>query len=247
VSLRRPRRAVALGLVLASCVIRLWLARLRGPFTLDRRALWVQDSSQRILAALGIRCCVEGTPPTQGLVVANHLSYLDILCLSAPMPCFFVSKAEVERWPFFGMGARAGGTIFIDRSSRASAEEVTEQISKRLEFLVPILFFPEGTSSDGKRVLHFHSRLFQAAVTAGAPVTAASIRYVIDGDTPEHELCWFGDEAFLPHLWRTLGTSGFTAEVRFGEPQVYLDRRAAAEATHAEISAMRSGSALASR
>lgn len=246
-SLRRLRRAVALVLALASCVVRLWLARLRGPLTLQRRALWVQDSCRRILATLGIRCRVEGTPPARGLVVANHLSYLDILILSAPMPCFFVSKAEVDRWPFFGMAARAGGTIFIDRSSRASAEEVTEQIALRLGLPVPVLFFPEGTSTNGKRVLHFHSRLFQSAVVAGAPVTAASIRYAIEGEMPESELCWFGDEAFLPHLWRTLGTPGFAAEVRFGKPQVYIDRRAAADATHAEISAMRSGSVLASQ
>jgi 1-acyl-sn-glycerol-3-phosphate acyltransferase len=106
---------------------------------------------------------------------------------------------------------------------------------------VPVLFFPEGTSTDGSSLVRFHSRLFEPAAVAGAPVTAAAIRYVIEDGTPERALCWFGDESFLPHLWKTLGTAGFSGEVQFGEPRVYSDRRIAAGETHAEIEAMRSG------
>ena len=73
------------------------------------------------MAGVGIHYRVEGTPPTHGLVVANHLSYLDILILSAAMPCFFVAKMEIGGWPFFGKAARVGGTIFLDRVSLASA------------------------------------------------------------------------------------------------------------------------------
>jgi len=91
-SLRRFRRAVALVLALALVILRFWLLRLRGPLTLERRALWLQQSARGILAALGVHYRVEGRPPTRGLVVSNHLSYLDILILSAAMPCFFVAK-----------------------------------------------------------------------------------------------------------------------------------------------------------
>ena len=107
-----------------------------------------------------------------------------------------------------------------------------------------MLFFPEGTSTDGSPLLRFHSRLFEPAIMAGAPVTAAAVRYVLEDGAEERDLCWFGDEAFLPHLWKALGTAGFSAEVRFGEPQVYPHRRAAADQTHAEITAMRNGHAL---
>jgi hypothetical protein len=76
-------------------------------------------------------------------------------------------------------------------------------------------------------------------------VTAAAVRYVLEDGVEERELCWFGDAAFLPHLWKALGAAGFTAEVQFGEPRVYPDRRAAADETHAEITAMREAGVLA--
>jgi len=244
VRIRAARRAVALGFTLMLCMIRLGMARLHGPLTLERRALWVQQSCRRLLDRLGIRWSVEGQPPTEGVVVANHLSYLDILILSAAMPCFFVAKAEISKWPFFGMATTAGGTLFINRASLASAEKVSAMIAERLSLRIPILFFPEGTSTDGSSLLRFHSRLFEPAIRAEAPITAASVRYVIEDGTPESELCWFGDDEFLPHLWKALGVAGFSAEVRFGEPQVYDHRRAAADLTHAEITAMRAGGEL---
>jgi len=244
VKMRAARRAVALGFTLMARMLRLGLARLRGPLTLERRARWVQQSCRTLLDCLGIRWTVEGEPPSEGVVVANHLSYLDILILSAAMPCFFVAKAEISKWPFFGMATTAGGTLFIDRASLASAEKVSAMISERLSLGVPVLFFPEGTSTDGSGLLRFHSRLFEPAIRAEAPITAASVRYLIEDGTPESELCWFGDDEFLPHLWKALGVSGFSAEVRFGTPQVYDHRRTAADLTHAEISAMRTGGEL---
>jgi lyso-ornithine lipid O-acyltransferase len=243
-TLRAARRAVALGFALAICIIRYWILRLRGPLALEERAHWQQSSSRIVLKSLGIRFAVEGTPPVSGVVVSNHLGYLDILILSSIMPCFFVAKMEIDRWPIFGKAARAGGTLFIDRSSLKSAERVAAMIAERLALPVPVLFFPEGTSTDGSEVLPFHSRLFEPAVQAGAPVTTATMRYVLADGSDERELCWFGDDAFLPHLWKALGTSGFSAEVRFGEPQVYPHRRVAAKETHAEITALRNSDAI---
>jgi 1-acyl-sn-glycerol-3-phosphate acyltransferase len=94
-------------------------------------------------------------------------------------------------------------------------------------------------------VLRFHSRLIDPATSAGAQITAAAVRYTIEGGVDERDLCWFGDVEFLPHLLKALGTPGFSADVIFGEPQVYSDRRTAADQTHAEIEAMRSGGVLA--
>ena len=240
-TLRRVWRAVALALALAMCVVRYWVARLRGPMTLERRALWLQGAARSILKVLDIRSQVEGQPPACGLVVSNHLSYLDIIIISATMPCFFVAKMEIVGWPFFGRAARSGGTIFLDRSSLASATTVAEQITERLELPVPVLLFPEGTSTDGAQVLRFHSRLIEPAITAGAPITAAAIRYVIEGGVEERELCWYGDEGFITHLWKVLGVKGFAAQLHFGEPRIYSDRRVAADETHAEIMAWREG------
>jgi 1-acyl-sn-glycerol-3-phosphate acyltransferase len=241
-TLRAARRAVALGASLAVCFLRFWLAHLRGPMSLERRARWLQSSSRLILASLGVVTHVEGRPPARGLVVSNHLSYLDILIYGSIMPCFFVSKVEVRSWPYFGKAACAGGTLFIDRSSRASAASVAREIEHRLALPVPTLFFPEGTSSDGSRVLRFHPSLFEPAAAVGAPVTAAAVRYVLTDGQQERDLCWFDDTVFMAHLWKALSV-GFTAEVRFGETSVYADRRSAAAATQAQVTALRAVSA----
>jgi 1-acyl-sn-glycerol-3-phosphate acyltransferase len=234
---------VALGFALVLSMVRFALLRMRGPVSLERRSLWVQQTTRDILSSVGVHYQVHGVPARRGLVVANHLSYLDILILSAAAPCFFVAKSEISSWFFFGKAARIGGTLFIDRSSLASAEKVSALIAERLSLPVPILFFPEGTTSNGHSLLRFRSRFFDPAAASGAPVTAAALRYVIEDGTPESELCWVGDDTFLPHLWKVLGVANFWADVRFGSTKVYADRRSAADQTHDEIAALRAESA----
>jgi len=240
-SLRRLRRAVALVFALAVGIIRLALMRLRGPLTPERRGAWLQSTSRRVACSLGVGIKITGQPPAHGLVVSNHLSHIDAIIYAAVVPSVMVAKTEIRSWPLIGMMARACGTLFVDRESRSSALEVTEQVAERLKGPLPVLFFPEGTSTDGSEVLRFHSRLFTPAVEAGVPVTTATIRYVIEDGTPERELCWYGDALLMPHLWKALGVKGFYADVRFGEPKVYLDRREAADQTHDEIVAVRNG------
>ncbi len=210
--------------------------------TLEERSVWLQEACVGVLKSLDITWRVEGQPPRSGLVVSNHLSYLDIPIISAAMPCFFVAKMEVGGWPIFGNAARSGGTIFLDRSSMASAMSVADQIGERLKLPVPVLLFPEGTSTDGAQVLRFHSRLIDPATSAGVPITAAAIRYVIEGGE-ERKMCWYGDESFAAHLWKVLGVAGLSAHLHFGEPKMYSDRREAADGTRAEITVWREASA----
>lgn len=235
----RCRRAVALAWALTLCIVKLVAMQAGGALTPERRALWLQWCCTNVIRSMGIGFRVEGTPPMRGLLVSNHLSYLDILIYSAAAPCVFVAKAEIAKWPYFGFAARQAGTLFIDRSSRASAQQVAQQMAQRLAIPVPILVFPEGTSSDGAQVMRFHSALFEPAVAAAAPVTAAAVRYGTEGGVQESDLCWYGDESFLPHMWRTLGAPGFTAEVRFAAPRTYADRRTAAFEAHEEVVQMR--------
>jgi lyso-ornithine lipid O-acyltransferase len=236
---RRLWRMLRLASALAECMIRFALKRLQRPLSPVERAMWLQSACRGVLNSIGISYRIHGTPPSSGLVVSNHLSYLDILFYSAAMPCFFVSKAEVKRWPYFGAAARAGGTIFLDRGRRASAAAVVQQMANRLNLPVPLLLFPEGTSTDGCAVWRFHSGLFQSAIDTHAPVSAAAIRYIPNDETPESTLCWFGDAGFSSHLWKTLAASTFTAEITFGEPVVYGDRRSAAQATQELVAEMR--------
>lgn len=240
-SLLRSRRAVALAGALAGCFARLALFRLRGPITPQRRALWLQACCRSVLAAAGVQCRVHGVPPQVGLVVSNHLSYLDIAVCAAAMPCVFVSKQEIRRWPFFGWAATTAGTVFLDRASHGSALDAAHEMGRRLAERVPVLLFPEGTSTDGARVLRFHSTLFEPAVATGMPITPAAIRYELANGAPERDACWYGDAAFLPHLWALLGKQGISAEVTFAEPRPSTDRRAAARHAHDAVEALRMG------
>jgi lyso-ornithine lipid O-acyltransferase len=230
---------VTLGAALAICFAHYWLIRMRGRPSLERRAVWLQASCRRVMTAMGIHCRAEGAAPSRGLLVSNHLSHIDILVYGSMMPCFFISKSEVAFWPFFGWAARAGGTLFLDRKRRISANMVAQAMSARLKLTVPIFLFPEGTSTDGSGVLRFHPRLYEPAIVAQSPVTAAAIRYVNKGGS-ERELCWFGDMSFVPHIWRVLGANGFLAEVQFAQARTYPSRRDAAQSTYDEVVAMRS-------
>jgi len=199
----------------------------------------MHEAGTSALSALDIQLRVEGTPPSRGFIVANHLSYLDIALFSAACPCFFVSKAEVARWPLFGFLAGVGGTLFVDRGSRSSAANVVREMGERFQHSIPVLVFPEGTSTDGSTVLRFHSTLFEPAVRAEAIVTPAAVRYRAAKNRNERDLCWFGDAAFLPHLWQTLKAESFEGIVRFGSSHVASDRRQAAIVAHAEVVALR--------
>jgi len=237
--MRAARRAVTLALALIYSLFCFWFLCLIGRDGLERRAQWQHEAALLVMRALGIGLRVTGKLPQGGLMVSNHLSYLDILTFSAALPVFLVSKVEIGSWPFFGILSRAGGALFVDRSSRQSAESTTEQIAERLRGRVPVLFFPEGTSTDGTRVLRFHSRFFIPAVEAGIPVTAAAVRYLPADGSAESNLCWFGDTEFLPQVLRNVGGPDFSAEIHFGESRIYGNRRVAAQQTHEEVEAMR--------
>jgi 1-acyl-sn-glycerol-3-phosphate acyltransferase len=212
------------------------------PITPRQRAQWMHFCGRIVLAAMGVRYRVEGIPPAgPTLIVANHLSYLDIAICSAALPCAFVAKHEIAGWPGFGALAAIGGAIFVNRESRTSAWETAGAMAERLSAGVPVMFFPEGTSTDGSEVLRFHSTLFEPAVEGGLQVTPAAVVYEAHGDATERDLCWFGDDAFLPHLLRVLEVKGFSAVVRFGAPETYPDRKAAAWRSHDAVTGLRRG------
>jgi len=199
-----------------------------------------------MLRAMGIRFRVEGKVPAGTVVVvANHLSYLDIVIASAAMPCAFIAKKEIAHWPAFGSLARIGQTIFLDRTSRASAWEAADRMVERLREGVPVLFFPEGTSTDGSELLRFHSTLFTAAIETRCSVVPAAIFYEPQGaELAERDLCWYGDAAFLPHLIKVLGLDQFTAVIRFGTPEFFPDRRTAAWRSHDAVETLRKQGSL---
>ncbi|MBT9330490.1 lysophospholipid acyltransferase family protein [Paracidobacterium acidisoli] len=226
---------------LAEILLGFVLTRLRhaGGLTPRHRALWLQQSCALIVRRLGMRVEYKGPLPESGLVVSNHLSYLDILFYATITPCVFVSKSDVRSWPLFGLFARCAGTIFITRERTSAVGQAARQITEALHEKIPVLLFPEGTSTDGGTVLPFHSSLFEPALQAHAAITAAAIGYSIDGGR-ERDLCYYGDITFGPHLVRVLGMGELRAGIQFGtERNASSDRKTAARELHGEVTAMR--------
>ncbi|MDA7963176.1 lysophospholipid acyltransferase family protein [Ruegeria sp.] len=144
----------------------------------------------------------------RGAVVANHTSWLDIFALNARKRVYFVSKAEVAQWPGIGWLARATGTVFIERD-RKKAREQTKIFETRLKAGHKLLFFPEGTSTDGLRVLPFKSTLFAAFFADGLRefmyVQPVSVVFHAPKGQPDRFYGWWGDMDFAPHLLKALG------------------------------------------
>lgn len=192
-----------------------------------------------ILRRLGMCVGCSGQLPEQGLIVSNHLSYLDVLFYAALMPCVFVSKSDVRSWPVFGLLAQCGGTIFVRRERSAGVADTARQMADALAAKVPILLFPEGTSSDGSDVLPFYPSLLEPALQSGTKMTAAAIRYWM-ADAQERELCYYGDITFGPHLLKTLGMSRIQGEIRFDiETQAWPNRKTAARELREKVTMMR--------
>ncbi|MTH99225.1 1-acyl-sn-glycerol-3-phosphate acyltransferase [Roseibium sp. RKSG952] len=144
----------------------------------------------------------------RGAVVANHTSWLDIFALNARKRVYFVSKAEVAKWPVIGWLARATGTVFIERD-RKKAREQTQIFEERLKAGHKLLFFPEGTSTDGLRVLPFKTTLFAAFFSDELRdfmfVQPVSVVFHAPIGQPDRFYGWWGDMDFGPHLLKTLG------------------------------------------
>jgi 1-acyl-sn-glycerol-3-phosphate acyltransferase len=232
--LRKTRRFSALSAVAASG---LWRHR-RLPRNASRAqcAEWLHQTCARGLRAIDVQLHVEGQPPAGGLIVSNHLSYLDILAYSAAVPCVFVSKAEVERWPVFGRYARWAGSVFVHRHERTDAARANIAIGDALRDGVPVVLFPEGTTTDGQRVLRFHSTMLQPAVDTGATITPCAVSYELEDGDPGREICWWGDMTVLPHMWNLLGKKSIRARIVFGTPmQARGDRKRLSAVLHEEV------------
>ena len=184
--------------------------------TLPRRALWLQRWSRIIARLIGLRLHQHGTPPNSGMIVSNHLSYLDIIAYSALVPCVFVAKKEVASWPILGLFAQMAGTIFVDRTRRMQLADTNLQIAKALHAGTVVVLFPEGTSSDGRTVLPFRSSLLEPATVSQCPVAPAAIGYHLDDGSVPDEVCYWRDMTLLPHLLNLFAKRTVRAQVAFG-------------------------------
>jgi len=208
------------------------------------RAEWLQRVASRCVRILGLEISQFGSLPTNGLLVSNHLGYIDIILLAALRPCLFVSKRDVRDWPIFGHCAQLAGTIFVDRTRRGDVSSVLQQMQAALDDGVLVVLFPEGTSSGGASVLPFKSSLLEPAHHLGCPVTAAAISYALDEGSVANEICYWRDMTLLPHLLNVWSKSLIYSVLRCGVARARRgDRKSLARELHDEVAALHAASA----
>jgi 1-acyl-sn-glycerol-3-phosphate acyltransferase len=196
----------------------------------QRRIAWW---AAKLLRVLGIALDAQGRAhPGATLLVANHVSWLDILAVHAVCPqARFVSKADVRRWPLLGWFVGAVGTLFIERERKRDALRVLHLTADALRAGDTVAVFPEGTTGDGRKLLPFHANLLQAAIATGTPVQPVALRYSEPGQVLSPSVAWLGDTTLVSSLWTIACASGLVVHVRVlpAEASAHADRRALAE------------------
>lgn len=180
---------------------------------------------RRMVRALGVEWRVEGISPDAGALVSNHLSYLDILLYASIQPFVMVAKAEVRGWPAIGWVTRQAGTVYVVRGGGpATYPAVNRAMAQAYRSGLPVLFFPEGTTTDGSEVLPFRRGLFHSVLNEDVALRPVALSYQIDerdrvqGFTVADDVCWWGDALLAPHLFRLARMRGVRVQIRFGEP-----------------------------
>ena len=233
-------RGSGLAWGIAGCLAEYFLRRLRGRLSEQTRIEVLHRWSVRTLRRMAVSIQVSGSPAGGGLIASNHLSYLDIMVYSAIAPCAFVSKREVRSWPGVGWIATLAGTIYVDRSRRSETHTVQPEIQSALASGLRLFLFPEGTSTDGSRVLRFHSSLFPPAVDLQAQVSAAAISYSLPDGNPGTDACYWGEMTLFPHLIKLLTKHSVTATVKFSpEAFRFADRKQAAREMQEKVEQLR--------
>jgi len=220
--LRQTARLGGIGAWTVACYL-VWLpgAVLSLPFGRFTQAWngWMTRVwSAGCLVTLNVRVEVDGSPPGKPFfLVANHLSYLDILVLGSRLGCTFISKHELADWPVLGHLARVAGTIFVNRGVKRDALRVLGLIDRAIGRGAGVVLFPEGTSHRGDRVYPLRTALLEWAAQRGYPVHAAAVSYATGEPERPAELtvCWWGDVTFGPHFLELLTLRRVRARVSF--------------------------------
>jgi 1-acyl-sn-glycerol-3-phosphate acyltransferase len=195
--------------------------------------------SVKMLRTMGIEMRVEGViEPGGTLLVANHISWLDITALHAVVPhARFVSKADVKAWPLLSHLVHAAGTLYLERERKRDALRVVHLMAQALTAGETVAVFPEGTTSDGHALLPFHANLLQAAIATAARVQPVALRFSDAAQPISPAVEFVGDTTLLQSLWRVACGEGLVACVTLlpARPSVQADRRALAETLRADI------------
>lgn len=201
----------------------------------------VRRWSRKLLAIAGVRVQQEGTVPAleHAMIVANHVSWLDIFVINALHPCHFVAKSEIRAWPVLGWLAEKGGTIFLARGNRRELRQTFKGMVSALEAGQRVAFFPEGTTAAQGTLLPFHANLFEAAVDARVLVQPYALRYLTGSGELHPAVDFSGDITFVQSMKLVLSGSPIEARLSCLRPLPGADaeRRVLAQAAQAAIAA----------
>lgn len=204
-----------------------------------RRNARIQNWSRRLLAICGVTVAAPSGAPAlhHALVVANHVSWLDIFVINAVHPCRFVAKSEIREWKVLGWLTEQAGTVFIARGSRRDLRHVFKGIVAALQMGARVAFFPEGTTAPQGTVLPFHANLFEAAVDARVQVQPYALRYLDAGGALHPAVDFIGDMTFAQSVMTVLASGAIRAELIRLAPidGAGAHRRALAEQAHDAI------------
>ena len=186
-----------------------------------------------VLRAMGVGLRITGTPRLgASLLLANHVSWLDIAALHAAVPhARFVSKADVLRWPLLGWLIRGAGTLFIERERKRDALRVVHAVAEALQAGQTVAVFPEGTTGEGAELLPFHANLLQAAIATASPIQPAVLRFADPAHRFSPAVAYVGDTTLLQSLWRVATARGLVVHVDLlpSLGSAHADRRLLAE------------------
>jgi 1-acyl-sn-glycerol-3-phosphate acyltransferase len=222
-------------------IARAWLHVLAGMATLALRFPSLDTAARHrhigawsagLLRCLGLTLHASGVPrPGATLIVANHVSWLDIAAIHAVAPhARFVAKADVLAWPLLGWMIRAGGTLFIERERKRDAVRVVHAMAEALSAGDTVAVFPEGTTGPGWPLLGFHANLLQAAVATATPVQPVALRFSSATQRFSDDVAYVGDTSLAQSIWRVACARGLGVHVQWlpSLGSAHADRRALA-------------------
>ncbi|HQT27396.1 MAG TPA: lysophospholipid acyltransferase family protein, partial [Burkholderiales bacterium] len=162
-----------------------------------RRRKMISRWSGKLLRILNVSLSVSGKPPEgESLLIANHVSWLDIYLLNVVCPPRFVAKSEIRKWPVVGWLSEKTGVLFVERERRSDAGRVNQAIYDAIASGDLVAIFPEGTTSDGSKILSFRAPLLEPALRSNANVHPAAIRYVTRSGEIDKNVAYVGDISF---------------------------------------------------
>jgi 1-acyl-sn-glycerol-3-phosphate acyltransferase len=238
-SLRTSYRVTRLFLLLLEGVLKVITV---FPFvSLATRREMKRRWSRRLLGVFSIRLQVTGEDVLPGsLIVANHVSWLDVYAINALMPVSFVAKSEVRSWPIIGWLSTRTETIFLRRGSRGHAHAINEAIGHMLASGGTVAVFPEGTTTDGTHLLPFHAALMQPAISAGHPMSPVAICYRDGTGAPSSVAAYVGEMTLVESLFKIAAARTLTVDI-------WIGRSLTNDVTHRRELAAAARSAIAER